>query len=239
MQIRRLLGRPRPYREIVVRPRPTATTHHFAVAALGTVSVLTATLIGVSQLGVIAGPSAHDGGRILAVPQTPGTTFPFFGFGGTPPPAVTTPDSTTPGTTTPDTVAGDVTGQSHPGAAVTAAAKHAPPAAGAQHQGVTAVSAVVHAPPAGGLAHTTATVVSVASAFPVATVVSVASAFPVATVVVPAPLPAPRAVIVPRRERQRAEARSEHAANRGQATKPPKHRRSPRDAKPAKATRNT
>jgi len=105
MQLRGLLGRPKPFREIVVRPRPTATSPSaFAVAALATGVVLTATLIGVSQLGPVVGPSTHDGGRIMAVPQTPGRTSPFFGFGRTPPPPVaTTPDTTTPDTTTPDT----------------------------------------------------------------------------------------------------------------------------------------
>ena len=68
MQFRALVGRPRPFREIVVRPRPTATSPStFAVAALGTATVLTATIIGMSQLGVVLGPSGHIGGRILAV----------------------------------------------------------------------------------------------------------------------------------------------------------------------------
>src|SRR5471030_808423 len=95
MQFRALVGRPRPFREIVVRPRPTATSPStFAVAALGTATVLTATIIGMSQLGVVLGPSGHIGGRILAVPQTPAGTSPFAGFGAPAPLPITIPPET-------------------------------------------------------------------------------------------------------------------------------------------------
>jgi HYR domain. len=119
---------------MVVRPRPTATfTPTFAVAALGTATVLTATLIGMSHLGGPLGPSLNNGGRILAVPQTPTGTFPFFGFGEAPPPAVTPP----PGATTPGTGSGEGTGQSNPEPVVVPPAVPAPPAAVVHSQSVT------------------------------------------------------------------------------------------------------
>ena len=90
------------------------------VAALSTVAILSATLIGVSELGAVRGPAGRDGGRIVAIPQWPGGTSPFLGFGGAP--AVTTPNTTTPNTTTPGSPANEATEQSRPGPAVEAAA---------------------------------------------------------------------------------------------------------------------
>jgi hypothetical protein len=228
MDVRGLFGRRKPFREMVVRPRPTATfTPTFAVAALGAATVLTATLIGMSDLGGALGPSLNNGGRILAVPQTPASTFPFFGFGETPPPAVTPP----PDATTPVTGSGDGTGQSNPQPVVAPPAVPAPPAAVVHSQDVTTVSAL-HATTGGGVVHFTATVVSAASTFPSATVLSAPS--PVAKVV-SAPQVAP-AVLVVQPARERA---SKHLDGHGQASKSPKPPKAPKDTKPDKATRST
>ena len=240
MDVRGLFGRRKPFREMVVRPRPTATfTPTFAVAALGAATVLTATLIGMSDLGGALGPSLNNGGRILAVPQTPASTFPFFGFGQAPPPAVAPP----PGATTPGTGSGGGTGQSNPQPAVAppavpaVPAVPAPPAAGVRSQGVTTVSALRHATTGGGVAHFTATVVSAASTFPSATVLSAPS--PVAKVV-PAPQVAPAvAVVQPARKRkvdaaQQAVDASKHGDGHGQASKSPKPPKAPKDSKSGK-----
>ena len=235
MDVRGLFGRRKPFREMVVRPRPTATfTPTFTVAALGAATVLTATLIGMSHLGGALGPSLNNGGRILAVPQTPASTFPFFGFGQAPPPAVAPP----PGATTPGTGSGGGTGQSNPQPAVAppaVPAVPAPPAAGVRSQGVTTVSALRHATTGGGVVHFTATVVSAASTFPSATVLSAPS--PVAKVV-PAPQVAP-AVAVVQPARKRAVEASKHGDGHGQASKSPKPPKAPKDTKPDKATRRT
>ena len=220
MDVRGLFGRRKPFREMVVRPRPTATfTPTFAVAALGAATVLTATLIGMSDLGGALGPSLNNGGRILAVPQTPASTFPFFGFGETPPPAVTPP----PGATTPGTGSGEGTGQSNPEPVVAPPAVPAPPAAVVHSQDVTTVSAL-HATTGGGVVHFTATVVSAASTFPSATVLSAPS--PVAKVV-SAPQVAPAVLVV------------QLGHGHGQAIKSPKPPKAPKDTKPDKATRST
>ena len=256
MQIRGLVGRPRPFREIVVRPRPTATLPStFAVAALGTVTILTATIIGVSQLGVVLGPSVHRGGRIMAVPQTPTSTSPFLGFGGTPappiaippvtaPPDATLPDATSPDATSPDATSPDTTppdtrvsagsDRYNTGSAVAAAAVHARPPAGSHYQPVMAVSAVLNAPLARAVANIPVTVVSVAAVKPATTVVSVASAYPMAMVAL-APLYSSLPVVATRPGSERAEGTSEHARH-GHATKVPKHRRA--HTKDAKATRS-
>jgi hypothetical protein len=220
MDVRGLFGRRKPFQEMVVRPRPTATfTPTFAVAALGTATVLTATLIGMSHLGGALGPSPNNGGRILAVPQTPAKTFPFFGFGETPLPAVAPP----PGATTPGTGSGEGTGQSNPEPVVAPPAVPAPPAAVVHSQSVTTVSAL-HATTGGGVVHFTATVVSAASTFPSATVLSAPS--PVAKVV-SAPQVAPAVLVV------------QLGHGHGQAIKSPKPVKAPKDTKPDKATRST
>ena len=249
MQIRGLVGRPRPFREIVVRPRPTATLPStFAVAALGTVTVLTATIIGVSQLGVVLGPSGHDGGRIMAVPQAPTGTSPFSGFGGTPAPPITIPpvaaplsttlpDTTSTGTTSPNTRIGDATDHSNTASAVAAASVHARPPAGVRYRPVTVVSAVLRAPLARAVANTPLMVVSVASIKPATTVVSVASAYPLARVAL-APLSSSPAVVVTRPGSEHAAGSSEHARH-GHTTEIRKHERAHRDAKSAKADKNT
>jgi len=233
MDVRGLFGRRKPFQEMVVRPRPTATfTPTFAVAALGAATVLTATLIGMSDLGGALGPSLNNGGRILAVPQTPASTFPFFGFGQAPPPAVAPP----PGATTPGTGSGGGTGQSNPQPAVAPPAVPAPPAAVVHSQDVTTVSAL-QATTGGGVVHFTATVVSAASTFPSATVLSAPS--PVAKVV-PAPQVAPAvAVVQPARKRkvdaaQQAVDASKHGDGHGQASKSPKPPKAPKDNKSGK-----
>jgi len=80
-------------------------------------------------------------------------------------------------------------------------------------------------------------VVSVASVKPATTVVSVASAYPLASLAL-ATLSSSPAVVVTRPESERAEGSSEHARH-GHTTKVPKHKRTLRDAKPAKANRST
>lgn len=264
MQIRGLVGRPRPFREIVVPPRPTATLPStFAVAALGTVTVLTATIIGVSQLGVVLGQAGHDGGRIMAVPQAPTGISPFSGFGETPappitiPPVTAPPDTTSPDTTSPDTRVGDATDRSNTGSAVAAAAVHARPPAGVRYRPVMVVSAVLKAPLARAVANTPVTVVSatltaplarsvantplmvvsVASVTPSTTVVSVASAYPLARVAL-APLSSSPAVVLTRPGSEHAAGSSEHARH-GHTTAILKHERALRDAKPARAHKNT
>ena len=270
MQIRGLVGRPRPFREMVVPPRPTATPPStFAVAALGTVTVLTATIIGVSQLGVVLGPSGHDGGRIMAVPQAPTSTSPFSGFGGTPappitippvtaPPGTTSPDTTSPDTTSPDTSVSDATDRSKNGPAVAAAAVHARPPAGARYRPVRAVAAAaVHAGPPAGVRYRPVMVVSTVLVAPLArvvantlvTVVSVASVKPAATVVsVASAYPLARVALAPlsslpavvvTRPGSERAAGSPEHARHGHTTKVPKHKRALRDAKPAKAHENT
>ena len=235
MQLRGLLGRPRPFREIVVRPRPTATSPStFALASLATGIVLTATVIGVSQLGTVLGPSAH-GGRIMAVPQMPGRTSPFFGFGfgGTPPaetttPGATTPDAATPGTTPPNTPqantsSGAVTGQSHSRSSVSASVASGPAAPGVRYQAVMAVSAVLHAPSAQSSGYTVVNVSSVVSPSPVTAVISAASAYPLALVArAPASTSPAVAVALPAPEQTRVT--SKHVAKRSQAAKVAKHR---------------
>ena len=284
MQIRGLVGRPRPFREIVVPPRPTATLPStFAVAALGTVTVLTATIIGVSQLGVVLGQAGHDGGRIMAVPQAPTGISPFSGFGETPappitiPPVTAPPGTTSPDTTSPDTRVGDATDRSNTGSAVAAAAVHARPPAGVRYRPVMVVSATLTAPLARAVANTPVTVVSatltaplarsvantpvtvvsatltaplarsvantplmvvsVASVTPSTTVVSVASAYPLARVAL-APLSSSPAVVLTRPGSEHAAGSSEHARH-GHTTAILKHERALRDAKPAKAHKNT
>ena len=259
MQIRGLVGRPRPFREIVVPPRPTATLPStFAVAALGTVTVLTATIIGVSQLGVVLGQAGHDGGRIMAVPQAPTGISPFSGFGETPAPPITIPPVTAPpDTTSPDTRVGDATDRSNTGSAVAAAAVHARPPAGVRYRPVMVVSAVLKAPLARAVANTPVTgvsavlkaplaravantplmVVSVASVTPSTTVVSVASAYPLARVAL-APLSSSPAVVLTRPGSEHAAGSSEHARH-GHTTAILKHERALRDAKPARAHKNT
>ena len=227
---------------MVVPPRPTATLPStFAGAALGTVTILTATIIGMSQLGVVLGPSGHDGGRILAVPQAPTGTPPFLGFGGTPappitiPPVTAPPGTTLPDKTSPDTKVGDATDRSNTGPAVAAAAVHARPPAGVRYRPVMVVSAVLKAPLARAVANTP--VVSVASVKPATTVVSVASAYPLTSLAL-TPLSSSPAVVVTRPESERAEGSSEHARH-GHTTKVPKHKRAhAKDAKDAKATRS-
>ena len=227
MQLRALVGRPRLFREIVVRPRPTATFPSiYAAGALGTVGVLTATLIGMSVLGTAAGPSGHLGGRIMAVPYTPGRTSPFFGFGGPPPPAA----SRAPDTSPPDIAAGDVTEGSHPGSVVAVVAAHAPTAWGVRNQRVRALSAVLTAPSTRGASQPPSVkVLSVASTKPVATVVSVASAHP-RTTAAHAALYATPAVVVASPAPERAKGASKHAAKRDHATKV-RHAQAHRDAK--------
>ena len=259
MQIRGLVGRPRPFREIVVPPRPTATLPStFAVAALGTVTVLTATIIGVSQLGVVLGQAGHDGGRIMAVPQAPTGISPFSGFGETPAPPITIPPVTAPpDTTSPDTRVGDATDRSNTGSAVAAAAVHARPPAGVRYRPVMVVSAVLKAPLARAVANTPVTgvsavlkaplaravantplmVVSVASVTPSTTVVYVASAYPLARVAL-APLSSSPAVVLTRPGSEHAAGSSEHARH-GHTTAILKHERALRDAKPARAHKNT
>lgn len=226
MQIRALVGRPRPFREIVVRPRPTATSPStFAGAALGTATVLTATIIGMSQLGMVPGPSSHIGGRIMAVPQTPTSTSPFSGFGATAPLPITVPPVTTSSDTPSlDVPAGGATDQSNIRSAVEAAAVHAQTPAGVRNQGVTAVSAVLNVPSARAVAKPLVTVV-----------VSVASAYPLAFVAL-APQDTPTAAVVPVSKSERADGKSEHAA-RNHTAKAPKHKLA--HAKAAKATRST
>ena len=239
MQIRGLVGRPRPFREIVVPPRPTATLPStFAVAALGTVTVLTATIIGVSQLGVVLGQAGHDGGRIMAVPQAPTGISPFSGFGETPAPPITIPPVTAPpDTTSPDTRVGDATDRSNTGSAVAAAAVHARPPAGVRYRPVMVVSAVLKAPLARAVANTPLMVVSVASVTPSTTVVYVASAYPLARVAL-APLSSSPAVVLTRPGSVHAAGSSEHARH-GHTTAILKHERALRDAKPARAHKNT
>jgi hypothetical protein len=213
-----------------VRPRPTATSPStFAGAALGTATVLTATIIGMSQLGVVPGPSSHIGGRIMAVPQTPTSTSPFSGFGATAPLPITVPPVTTSSDTpssdtpSPSAAAGDATDQSNIRSAVEAAAVHAQTPAGVRNQGVTAVSAVLNVPSARTVSKPRVTVVSVASAYPLA-------------IVTLAPQDTPTAVVVPVSKSERAHGKSEHAA-RNHTAKAPKHKLA--HAKAAKATRST
>ena len=243
MQLRGLLGRPKPFREIVVRPRPTATSPSaFAVAALATGVVLTATLIGVSQLGPVVGPSTHDGGRIMAVPQTPGRTSPFFGFGRTPPPPVattpdtTTPDTTTPDTTAPNTTAGGVTERSNRGSSLSTRVVAGHTAPGLRYQVVTAMSAVLHEPSTGSVGNTAIRVPALASSNPPATVVSAASAYPLALRTLAPPSTSP-AVAVTQPAPQRTRNTSKHAARRGHATRVANHKRAHREV-PAKANRS-
>jgi hypothetical protein len=182
MYVRGLFGRRKPFREMVVPPRPTATfTPTFAVAALGGATVLSATLIGMSHLGGTIGPLVNNGARILAGPQTPSSTFPFFGFGEAPLPAVTPPPEVTPPVTGP----GEGTGQSNPVPVVAPPAVPAPPAPVVHSESVTTVFAL-HATTGVGIAHVTTTVVSAASAFPSATVVSAPQVAPAVLVVEPA-----------------------------------------------------
>lgn len=251
MDLRGLVGRPRPFRELVVRPRPTATfPATFGVAALSTVAILTATLMGVSELGAVRGPSPHDGGRILAMPQWPGSTSPFLGFGGTPPPAVpTTPVPNTPDTTTSGSRTGEATEQSRPGSVVEAAAVQEPAALRERSRGVTVMSAMLGTPSARSAARTTVRMVSVVSTHPVAAALSVSSITPAATFVAAAsvaaasayPLttlaPSPRVMSPAGRlnAHERANGTSRDSAKRGHATKARKHARALRDAK---ATRN-
>lgn len=245
MDLRGLVGRPRPFRELVVRPRPTATfPATFGVAALSTVAILSATLIGVSELGAVRGPSGHDGGRIMAVPQWPGSTSPFLGFGGAP--AVTTPIPTTPNTTTLGSPAGEATEQSRPGSAVEAAGIREFAALRAHDQGVTVVSAALNTPSARNMArtavmvavvstHPVARVLSVPSITPPATFVAAASAYPVMTLAPPPRVMSPAGVRTPPAH-ERADGTSRDTAKRGHATKARKHARAHTDAR---ATRNT
>lgn len=212
------MGRSSGFREVVVPPRPVAHfPRTFAVASLGTATLLSATLIGTFQMGMVAGPSGHDTGRIMGMPLTPSSTFPFFAFGETRP-ANTNPSATK---------AGDVTAMSHPEASVAAAAVHAPSTAGVPHQGVTLVSAVLRTP----RTESAMQVVSVFSTYTVATVAS-------------APKPANLVKVLPQRQRDRALEASEHETRNGQKAKAPKthkahrHAQAPKDTTPAKATRN-
>jgi hypothetical protein len=193
------------------------------VAALGTATVLTATLIGVSQLGVVLGTSSHIGGRILAVPQTPASTSPYSGFGAPAPLPITIP----PATTSSDTPSLDVPAggaAAHPStrSAVEAAAVHAQTPAGVRNQGGTAVSAVLNVPSARTASKPRVTVVSVASAFPLAIVAIL-------------PPHTPPAVVVPVSKSERADGTSKHAA-KDHTSKTPKHKRA--HDKAAKATRS-
>ena len=248
MQFRALVGRPRPFREIVVRPRPTATSPStFAVAALGTATVLTATIIGLSQLGVGLAPSSHSG-RILAGPPTPTSTSPFSGFSSPAPlpisippeaipsvavppaavppaavpPVAAPPDSPSSGSPSVDVPAGGAAHQPTSGSVVEAAALHPQTQAGTRGQGVTAVSAVLNVPSV----RTTSK--------PLVNVVSVASAYPFAIVIVPPSTPP--AVVVPVSKSERADRASERAAKHHSA-KAKKHNRA--HAKDGKATRST
>jgi hypothetical protein len=213
-----------------VRPRPTATSPStFAVAALGTATVLTATIIGMSQLGVVLGPSGHIGGRILAVPQTPAGTSPFAGFGAPAPLPITIPPETIPPETTSsatpslDLPVGGAANQPNIGSVVAVAAIQPQAAAGIRSQGVNAVSAVLKVPSARTASKTRVTVVSVASAYPLA-------------IVAIAPPHTPPAVVGPAPKSERADGKSKHAAKHHPA-KAPKHKRD--HAKAAKATRST
>ena len=243
MQFRALVGRPRPFREIVVRPRPTATSPStFAVAALGTATVLTATIIGLSQLGVGLAPSSHSG-RILAGPPTPTSTSPFSGFSSPAPlpisippeaippaavppvavpPAAVPPVAAPPDSPSVDVPAGGAAHQPTNGSVVEAAALHPQTQAGIRTQGVTAVSAVLNVPSV----RTTPK--------PLVNVVSVASAYPFAIVIVPPSTPP--AVVVPVSKSERADRASERAAKHHSA-KAKKHNRA--HAKDGKATRST
>jgi hypothetical protein len=249
MQLRGLLGRPRPFREIVVRPRPTATSPStFALASLATGIVLTATVIGVSQLGTVLGPSAQDG-RIMAVPQMPGRTSPFFGFGfgGTPPavtatPGATTPDAATPDTTPPNTPptnssSGAVAGQSHSRSSVSASVTSGPPAPDVRYQAVMAVSAAPQAPSVQSAGDTAVNVSSVVSPSPATTVVSAASAYPLA-LVAHAPASRSPAIAAALRASEQTRVTSKQVAKRIHATKVAKHKKARPDAKPAKANRS-
>jgi hypothetical protein len=219
-----------------VRPRPTATSPStFAVAALGTATVLTATVIGMSQLGVVPGLSSHIGGRILAVPQTPTSTSPFSGFGAPAPLPITIPPATIPPATIPpatippatpslDVPVGGAADQPNTGSVVAASVVQAQTPAGVRNQGVTAVSAVLNVPPARAVAKPLVTVV-----------VSVASAYPLAVVAL-APQQTPTAVVEHVSKSEHADGKSEHAA-RNHTAKAPKHNRD--HAKAAKTTRST
>ena len=238
MQFRALVGRPRQFREMVVRPRPTATSPStFAVAALGTATVLTATIIGMSQLGVGFAPSSH-GGRILAGPPTPTSTSPFSGFSSPAPlpisippeaipsaavPAVAVPPVTVPpGSPSVDVPAGGAAHQPTNGSVVEAAALH-PQTPGIRTQGVTAVSAVLNMPSV----RTTPK--------PLVNVVSVASAYPFAIVAIVPPSTAP-AVSVPVSKPELVDGTSERGAKHHSA-KAQKHKQA--HAKDGKATRST
>jgi hypothetical protein len=209
-----------------VRPRPTATSPStFAVAALGTATVLTATIIGLSQLGVVPGPSSHIGGRIMAVPQTPTSTSPFSGFSSPAPLPITIPPETIPPETpSRDVPVGGAADQPNIGSVVAAAVVHAQTPAGVRNQGVTAVSAVLNVPSARVMAKPLMTVV-----------VSVASAYPLAIVAL-APQHTPPAVVVPVSKAERSDGKSEHAA-RNHTAKAPKHKQD--HAKSAEATSST
>ena len=229
MQIRALVGRPRPFREIVVRPRPTATSPSgFAVAALGTVTVLTATIIGISQLGVNLGPSSQSG-RILAGAPTPTSTSLFSGFGSPAPLPITIPPETIPPvavppvTTSPanpplDIPAGGAAHQPN-GSAVEAAAVHPQTPAGVRNRGLTALSAVLNVPSARAVAKPPITVVSAASAYPL-TIVAIARPY------------TPPAVVVPVSQSERADSTSDSSA-KNHSAKAQKHKRD--HAKAAKA----
>ncbi len=263
MQIRALMGRPRSFQELVVPPRPRASSPSaFAVAALGTVTVLSGAVIGVSQLGVALDSSGHIGGRIMAVPQTTSTS-PFSWFGAKAPlPITIPPEDTSSGAPSLNAAGGDTTDQSNGGYVVTAAAVPARTRAGVRNQGVAAVSAVLKVPSAPAAARLVMRVVSAAvpaltqagvrnqgvtavsavlkvpsapaAARPVVTVVSAASAYPSAIVAL-FPAHTPPAVVVPDTSHERADGSSEREA-RHHPDKARKHKLS--HAKAAKESRS-
>ena len=207
------MGRSSGFREVVVPPRPIAHfPRTFAVASLGTATILSATLIGTFQMSMVAGPSGRDSGRIMGMPLAPSGTFPFFAFGETRP-AITHPSATT---------ADAVTETSHPEASVAATAVHAPSAAGVPRQGVTLVSAVLRTP----RTESAMQVVSVFSTYTVATVAS-------------APKPAHLVKVLPQRQGDRALDASEHETRRVQKAKAPKAHKAHRHAQAPKDTRAT
>lgn len=203
------------------------------MAALGTATVLTATIIGLSQLGVGLAPSSHSG-RILADPPTPTSISPFSGFSSPAPlpisipaeasPSVAVPPVTVPpGSPSVDVPAGGAAHQPTNGSAVEAAALHTQTQSGTRNQGITAVSAMLNVPSV----RTTSK--------PMVNVVSVASAYPFAIVAIVPPSTAP-AVAVPVSKSERADKTSERTAKHHSA-KAQKHKRA--HAKDGKATRST
>ncbi|MEP7368493.1 MAG: hypothetical protein ABI662_02475 [Dermatophilaceae bacterium] len=225
-------------------------------------AILATTLIGVSELGAVRGPSAQNGARIMAVPQWPAGASPFLGFGAAPPavatpvtttpvtttpvtttPITTTPVTTTPVTTTPGGQASEATKPSRPGSAAGAASVHQPARPG-REQGVTVVSAVLNTPSTRSAVRTPPVrVVAVVSTQDASGASSVTSITP-AAMFVDAASAYPVVTAASSRRRltppapERADGTSQDRAKRGHATKAGKHARARRDAKAAQLTRN-